>query len=137
MERKLYRLAIWYIGKCNAKWGKSGRNINPIGRLTYWAWNKYLLLFGADAEWQNFKRYDILDNAIQKLADYEVLEEQGLLIKLPCKEGTPIWVVDYRRYDKSTVYQAIFRIEFLKSYNKGWFLTREEAEKALAEMQKG
>ena len=29
------------------------------------------MLYGADAEWQNFDKYDVLDNAIQRLAEYE------------------------------------------------------------------
>ena len=30
-----------------------------------------MLDYGADAEWQSFDRYEVLDNAIQKLAKYE------------------------------------------------------------------
>ena len=33
--------------------------------------------------------------AIQKLAHYEDLEEQGLLLRLPCKIGDTIWDNDY------------------------------------------
>ena len=31
--------------------------------------------------------------AIEKLAEYEGLEEQGLLMRLPCKVGDTVWVV--------------------------------------------
>lgn len=71
MRSKLYKLAIWYIGKCNAKWNKPKNEIKSLGRLTFRRSDKAYLLYGADAEWQNFSRYDVLDNAIQKLADYE------------------------------------------------------------------
>lgn len=47
--------------------------------------------------------------AIEKLATYEDLEEQGLLVRLPCKLGDTVWVVtspinvinvfDYDKYD--------------------------------------
>lgn len=30
---------------------------------------------------------------LEKLADYEDLEEQGLLVRLPCKVGDTVWVV--------------------------------------------
>ena len=39
--------------------------------MTYWNFDKYMLLYGADAEWQIFGRYDVLDNAIQRLGEYE------------------------------------------------------------------
>lgn len=70
MKSKLYKLAIWYIGKCNSKWDKTKKEIKSLGRLTF-SREKAYLLYGADAEWQNFSRYDVLDNAIQRLAEYE------------------------------------------------------------------
>lgn len=42
------------------------------------------LKYGLAAKWEKMPRYDILDSAIQKLAEYEELEEQGLLLRLPC-----------------------------------------------------
>ena len=33
---------------------------------------------------------------IEKLAEYEDLEEQGLLLKLPCKVGSDVYVLDHR-----------------------------------------
>ena len=74
IRRKLYRLAMWYIGKCNAKWNKPDENIQSLDRLTYRNNEKAYLRYGADAEWRHFNRYDVLDNAIQKLAKYEDAE---------------------------------------------------------------
>ena len=70
---KLYKLAIWYIRKCNLKWDKTIKEIRSLDRLTYREGNgeKAYLFYGADAEWKSFSRYDVLDNAIQKLAEYE------------------------------------------------------------------
>ena len=76
MSGKLYKLALWYIGKCNAKWDKPKKEIETLDRLTYKNFEKYYLFCGADAEWQKFSRYDVLDNAIQKLAKYENKEEE-------------------------------------------------------------
>ena len=36
-----------------------------------------------------------IGDILGKLADYEDLEEQGLLLKLPCKVGDIIWDNDY------------------------------------------
>ena len=51
--------------------------------------------------------------AIEKLATYEDLEEQGLLVRLPCKVGDTVWVVtspinvfDYDEYDGDAEYEV-------------------------------
>ena len=72
MSSRLYKLALWYIKKYNAKWKNQYKEkVESLNRLTYWTFNKYMLDYGADAEWQSFDRYEVLDNAIQKLAKYE------------------------------------------------------------------
>lgn len=38
-----------------------------------------------------------IDGVLKKLANYEDLEEQGRLIKLPCKVGDTVWDNDYGR----------------------------------------
>lgn len=72
MNSKLYKLALLYIKKCNAKCKNQYKEkVESLTRLTYPAFDKYLLIYGADAEWQIFDKYDVLDNAIQRLAEYE------------------------------------------------------------------
>lgn len=51
--------------------------------------------------------------AIEKLATYEDLEKQGLLVRLPCKVGDTVWVVtspinvfDYDKYDGDAEYEV-------------------------------
>lgn len=36
--------------------------------------------------------YGITGQCFEKLADYEDLEEQGMLLRLPCKVGDTVWV---------------------------------------------
>ena len=43
---------------------------------------------GEPVKWENNRH-----NVLQKLADYEDLEEQGRLIKLPCKVGDTVYVI--------------------------------------------
>lgn len=99
-----------------------------------------------------------LQALINKLATYEDAEEQGLLLRLPCKVGDTIYEVSYenRKYiiREHVVNQFVYisyrepRIEiycerengFLLSsitgkLDEGLFLTREEAEAKLAEMR--
>lgn len=148
MERRLYKLALWYIEKCNLKWNVPKKEIKTLDRLTYKNFGKYMLFYGADAEWKKFSRYDVLDNAIQKLASYEDAEEQGLLLRLPCKVGDVVYLVDFeeREYDEATVWSIEIdtkdnRILINSDYEVGtWaedgyvFYSREEAEQALKQM---
>ena len=99
---------------------------------------------------------------INKLAEYEDLEEQGKLLKLPCAVGDIIYVIpsntNYKlnilngHKENNRVYQQevnrieIFRDGYLlstcdgmqsvidKFYKETWFLTREEAEAALRDL---
>ena len=104
---------------------------------------------------------------LDKLATYEDAEEQGLLLRLPCKVGDTVYCI-FIRYTKCTPNNKEFdeydcqgcqqdecnsRIEKyiqdtrafsldwivtnLKNFGKTVFLTREEAEAKLAEMQGG
>lgn len=101
--------------------------------------------------------------AIEKLATYEDLEEQGLLVRLPVLIGTKVYTIasmfdcvfDYDNckatqkwkceediqceYERKSYY--VKEIEFISimkdSIGKSIFLTREEAEKKLEEMQNG
>ena len=86
-----------------------------------------------------------------RLAEYEDLEEQGLLIKLPCKIGGTIYDIyefvenkyspEMYEYevdeitivkDKEGIYFVIDSADFWsEDFGKTVFLTREEAEKAL------
>jgi len=92
------------------------------------------------------------NEVINKLADYEDAEEQGLLVRLPCKVGDTVYVEwsDGREYSKSVVEKisidADGQLRFLipsyfHSHSASWrktsdfgktvFLSREEAEAAL------
>lgn len=97
-----------------------------------------------------------MDNlAVHKLIKYALemqkLEQDGLLLRLPCKVGDVIYLVDFgeNAYDEATV-QSIEtdtkdnRILLNSDYEIGTcldddyvFLTREEAEQALAERKGG
>lgn len=72
---------------------------------------------------------DYASKVLTKLADYEDAEEQGLLLRLPCKVGDTIWVVtspfnvfDDIEYDenmKDEVYEAfISSVTFYKDHEQ-------------------
>lgn len=66
------------------------------------------------------------------------LEEQGLLLKLPCKVGTKIYHIafNYKTTRKEKIVETTFELEMLEDLGKWVFLTKAEAEKALEEMEK-
>lgn len=104
---------------------------------------------------------DDIRAVLKKLADYEDLEEQGLLVRLPVATGTNVYVVgsfldciyDYEHckatqkwkceeyvqceYEKKKYYvkEIKFASIMKNSIGKSIFLTREEAEKKLEEMK--
>ena len=85
-------------------------------------------------------------DACKKLAEYEQLEEQGLLVRLPCPIGTTVWDIygmDIRENVLSVIECGKDGKQFLWANHDEWlgelnnsvFLTREEAEKKLEEMK--
>ena len=102
---------------------------------------------------------EYLYTAIEKLTTYEDLEEQGLLVRLPCKVGTEVFCFfpgdsHYAKCQikKIEICQSIFGNIcyfaepvaqrgcccrcFDNEFGKFLFLTREEAEKKLKEMKR-
>ena len=108
-----------------------------------------------DVCFEGERKYDVMN----ALADYEDLEEQGLLVRLPCKVGTEVFC--YFPGDSHYTKCQIKKIEICQSifgnicyfaesvaqrgrccryydneFGKFLFLTREEAEKKLEELKK-
>ena len=88
--------------------------------------------------------------AIEKLAHYEDMEEQGRLIELPCAVGDKVWmVVDNKEFKERVkgyyppaeelldfhISEHDFSWLHLPSMMKRVFLTKEEAEAKLKELE--
>ena len=93
-----------------------------------------------------------ISDALKKLADYEDLEEQGRLVKLPCKVGDTLYRLVpnlYREYVEIKIAQFVINkngIYFITNRGVHWnvnrigktvFLTREEAEAKLKGLRGG
>lgn len=75
-------------------------------------------------------------DACKKLAEYEQLEEQGLLVRLPCKVGTEVYyILGIPNKTPCTIDKCVFKLSDVHKIGKSLFLTREEAEKKLDEME--
>lgn len=81
----------------------------------------------------------IVEDMVKKLADYEELEEQGRIVKLPCKNVYSI--VDIKNPKYATVMKrhirelAIYEIESIDKENCKYFSTKEKAEARLRELR--
>lgn len=103
---------------------------------------------------------DDIRNALYKLAEYEDLEEQGLLLRLPCKVGDTVWMLHQTIKDKFEHSYSITKMTVVEqrsnklnpvwfvidgyygrtsfspsSIGKTIFLTNSEAEEALRKMK--
>lgn len=74
---------------------------------------------------------------IDKLAYYEDLEDQGRLIKLPCKVGDTVYhVVQGRIVEVSNVDLFFLLLSVVENrFNNSVFLTKSEAEAKLEELR--
>lgn len=78
---------------------------------------------------------------IEKLAEYEDLEEQGLLLRLPCKVGDTVFTLNKLTSKKTIIGELKADMFFIalcvmeKRFGKTVFLTQSEAEEALMKMK--
>ena len=100
---------------------------------------RYSMKDGSDAEIGYFKNYDAFYShmlMVQKLGEYEDLEEQGILLRLPCHIGDSIYSVIE---DGLTIIELKFSLDFYvkrkNDFGKTVFLTQAEAEQKLKEME--
>ena len=92
--------------------------------------------------------YTMFDNCLRKLADYEDAEEQGLLLRLPCKVGDTAYYVHKGGINEVEVDSFVLNINLFVNVSyyigcdrfgktltpyKTLFFTKEEAEQKLAE----
>ena len=128
-------------------------------RLTYVAENGEVLFHPADlpddegitiTQLAKDGRYKALEEIAERLANREQAEEQGLLLRLPCKVGDTLYRVN-KGAKEPVIMMRVIQL-YIKQIHKDRtmgescylpcdigeriFLTREEAEAKLAEMEK-
>ena len=95
--------------------------------------------------------YDYKNLLIEKLGKYEDLEEQGRLVKLPCKIGTEVYditwwdnvqekvVIKGKTYHRTVYKHKVTKLPFtysdIDNFGKTVFLTKAEAEAKLKELR--
>lgn len=85
--------------------------------------------------------YDYKNLLIERLGKYEDLEEQGRLVKLPCKDVYFVADINEPKYAmvmKRPIRElAIYEIESIDKENCKYFSTEEKAEAKLKELRGG
>jgi len=96
-----------------------------------------------------------INKCFNRLGEYEDLEKQGLLLKLPCKVGTMVYRIfmdcphDYKpeyctdhegscekcHHRVPIIMRSIFSLQHIQDIGKTVFLTQAEAEEALKKME--
>ena len=91
---------------------------------------------------------EIMTSVCEKLGKYEDLEEQGRLVKLPCKIGDKVWHISGRDIKEDVIsgieysYDGMFYIwsnedTWLGGFNDIVFFTKSAAEAKLKELRGG
>ena len=143
----MYQLKNWKL-ICEEKDREIARlkeeleRVKRVERLT--DEDTYCAFVDCDYEGCRINCYD--KKLYDKLKEYEVLEEQGLLLKLPCKEGDVVYYPsEYwkRVFEYAVIGICVYTEDIWIKCGNGYsyilgreiFLTKAEAEKALAEME--
>ena len=145
VDRKYYSHGVTDLcPDCMKEFQNWMKEVKYMERLTEWI---------DDGEHrQAIPKTDIRNNGhnkcCNKLAEYEDLEEQGLLVRLPCKVGDtmydiigkPLRIVEHKvdafHIDKKGFHLQIINGVLEKKQEAKVYFSREEAKKKLEEMKK-
>lgn len=99
----------------------------------------------ADLDLEFAKENEQIAKWLAQLKEYQQLEEQGMLIKLPCKVGDTAYEITgatthgydwkYLTYEKAYVHGTVFNLGRLYDIGKTVFLTKSKAEAKLKELK--
>ena len=80
------------------------------------------------------EEHEQLAEWLEELKSYKDLDEQGLLVRLPCKVGTEVYyILGIPNKTPCAIDKCVFKLSDINKIGKTVFLTREEAEKKLEE----
>lgn len=80
------------------------------------------------------EEHEQLAEWLEELKSYKDLEEQGLLVRLPCKVGAEVYyILGIPNKTPCAIDKCVFELSDIHKIGKSLFLTREEAERKLEE----
>lgn len=74
---------------------------------------------------------------IDRLRELAEADRDGRVVVLPCKVGDTVYMISWRLNGRHAIEERVFSLMYFDpaKYGKDYFLTREEAEKALEAMK--
>ena len=74
---------------------------------------------------------------IDRLRELAEADKDGRLVVLPCKPGDTVYTISWRLSGRHEIEERVFSLTYFDpaKYGKDYFLSREEAEKALEAMK--
>lgn len=81
------------------------------------------------------EEHEQLAEWLEDLKEYQQLEEQGRLIKLPCKVGDTVYLIKNSETIVERKADMMFIGVLWEEFGKEWFPTRDEAEAKLKELR--
>lgn len=80
------------------------------------------------------EEHEQLAEWLEELKSYKDLDEQGLLVRLPCKVGIEVYyILGIPNKTPCTIDKCVFKLSDIDKIGESLFLTREDAEKKLEE----
>lgn len=80
------------------------------------------------------EEHEQLAEWLEELKSYKDLDEQGLLVRLPCKVGTEVYyILGIPNKTPCAIDKCVFKLSDIDKIGESLFLTREDAEKKLEE----
>jgi hypothetical protein len=76
---------------------------------------------------ENCIHYEVCGKYVAQVGSCDYFKDETLFIKLPCKVGTPVFIVN----KMGRICSGKFRLDDIDQFGKRAFLTRAEAEKAV------
>ena len=83
------------------------------------------------------EQHEKLAEWLEELKSYKNAEEQGLLVRFPCKVGTEVYyILGIPNKMPCTIDKCVFELSDIDKIGESLFLTREDAEEKLEELKK-
>ncbi len=79
------------------------------------------------------------DAEVERLKELAESDKEGRVVVLPCKVGDTVYMISRRLNGRHKIEERVFSLTYFDpaKYGKDYFLSREEAEKALEAMKDG
>ena len=89
-------------------------------------------------DWSNLRTIVGDCGGIDRLRELAEADKDGRVVVLPCKVGDTVYMISWRLNGRHEIEERVFSLTYFDpaKYGKDYFLSREEAEKALEAMKK-